>query len=225
MQKPVVVLSIGMCMYPPAQKTQNDRSVYRLYAWATFLSSYWYSYTQRKEMPCLASMCTNAKRSLLFQVPICNAWAYVFLIMAQRSRILSCNTTFFSSVLVDFVDRKTEINLFQTGDDLWLWSDCSPMAGVCQSYVATLLWDCHTVTEDKLYKIEDQDLERYRTQGSSKYCENWNLNGNLNLSLSSIRLLYSAVIHLINFRGFYLKRKRRNLWNCLMLTNYLKESV
>lgn len=95
MQKPVVGLSIGMCMFPPAQKTQNDRSVYRLYAWATFLSSYSFSYAQWKEMPCLASMCTNAKRDLLFQVPICNAWAYVFLIMAQRSRILSCNTTFF----------------------------------------------------------------------------------------------------------------------------------
>lgn len=98
---------------------------------------------------------------------------------------------------------KTEINLFQTGDNLWLWSDCSPVAGVCQSYVATLLSDCHPVTEAKLYKI----IVRYRTQGSSKHCENWNLNGNLNLSLSSKRLLYSAVIHLINFRGSHLKRK------------------
>lgn len=222
MQKPVVGLSIGMCMFPPAQKTQNDRSVYRLYAWATFLSSYSFSYAQWKEMPCLASMCTNAKRDLLFQVPICNAWAYVFLIMAQRSRILSCNTTFFLLFWSTLSTVKTEINLFQTGDDLWLWSDCSPIAGVCQSYVATLLSECHPVTVAKLYKIEDQDIERYRTQGWSKYCENWNLNGNLNLSLSSKRLLYSVVIHLINFRGYYLKRKRRNLLSFLWCLELFK---
>lgn len=131
----------------------------------------------------------------------------------------------FSSVLVDFVDRKTEINLFQTGDDLWLWSDCSPIAGVCQSYMATLLSECNPVTEAKLYKIEDQDIERHRAQGWSKYCENWNLNGNLNLSLSSKRLLYSVVIHLINFRGYYLKRKRRNLLSSFYdVLSYSKES-
>lgn len=121
MQKPepgTHILSLYRNVYVSARTkdTEWQKCVPPLcYAWATFLSSDSYTRRARKERRCLA-----AKRDLLFQVPICNAWAYVFLIMAQRSRILSCNTTFFCVFWSTSSTVKTEINLFQTGDNLWL---------------------------------------------------------------------------------------------------------